>query len=58
MNEIASKPEEKYVSGGSFQTTIGRTTYTVNVYFNKDSRVTLDEKIKRLIRQDVKEGKF
>lgn len=41
-----------YESGGSFHTVIGKTTYEVAIFFNKDSKVSLEEKLKRLIRQD------
>ncbi|MCD8230525.1 MAG: transposon-encoded TnpW family protein [Clostridiales bacterium] len=59
---MQTQPEEektdKYESGGNFKTVIGKTTYEVSVFFNKDSKVSLEDKIKRLIRQDVKNGDF
>ncbi|MCD8084816.1 MAG: transposon-encoded TnpW family protein [Clostridiales bacterium] len=36
----------------------GKTTYEVSLFFNKNSKVTLEEKLKRLIRQDVKNEDF
>ncbi|MCD8232700.1 MAG: transposon-encoded TnpW family protein [Clostridiales bacterium] len=49
---------DKYEPGGNFKTVIGKTTYEVSVFFNKASKVSLEDKIKRLIRQDVKNGDF
>jgi len=49
---------DKYEPGGSFKTVIGKTTYEVSVFFNQESKTSLEDKIKRLIRQDVKNGDF
>ena len=37
---------------------IGRTTFLVNLHFNENSKETLDDKVKQLIRKDVENGNF
>ncbi len=58
MQAVMTEKMNKYASGGSFETTIGKTTYLVNVFFNKENKATLDDRIKKMIRQDVKDGNF
>ena len=36
---------------------IGSTVYEVNVYFNPDAKETMNDKIMRLIRNEVSQGK-
>ena len=36
---------------------IGSTVYEVNVYFNPDAKETMNDKIMRLIRNEVQSGK-
>lgn len=43
---------------GSFVMKDGRTTYEIGIFFSKTSKETLDDKVKRLIMQDVKAGNF
>ncbi len=47
-----------YVDGGSFKTRIGNTTYLVGVFFNNAKKVTIEDKMKNLIRQEVVAGNF
>lgn len=35
---------------------IGKTTYIVNAYFNKNATEGIDDKIKRMSRKDVERG--
>ncbi len=50
--------EDKYQAGGDIQIKIGKTTYDVCLFYNKDSKASLDDKIKDMIREDVKRGDF
>lgn len=50
--EIQNRPD------GSFTMKIGRTTYEVVLHFSKTSKATLDDKVKNLIRQDIKDGNY
>lgn len=43
---------------GSFNMRVGKTTYVVGVHFNKESKDTLEDKVKRLMRDDVKAANF
>ncbi len=43
---------------GSFVMQMDNTTYVIGVHFSRNGRETLEDKMKRLIQQDVKEGKF
>ncbi len=52
------KKESNYIHGGNLNIKIGNTRYDVRVFFNGDKQVTVQDKIKRMIRNDVKEGKF
>ena len=39
-----------------FRKVIGNTTYVVHVHFSETTKVTLEEKIKRLIREEEQEN--
>ena len=43
---------------GSFYMRMGNTTYVIGVHFSKESKDTLEEKMKRLMRDDVKTDNF
>ena len=43
---------------GSFNMRVGNTTYVVGVHFSKESKDTLEDKMKRLMRDDVKAANF
>lgn len=43
---------------GTFNMRLGNTTYVVGVYFSKTSKETLEDKMKRLMRDDVKSSNF
>ncbi len=38
-----------------FRTTIGKTTYVVRVHFNEKAKETLEDKIKRLLKNEVQQ---
>ena len=48
----------KSAPAGSFNLRLGNTTYLVSVHFSKESRDTLEDKMKRLMRDDVKTDNF
>ena len=37
---------------------MGNTTYVIGVHFSKESKGTLEDKMKRLMREEVKTGSF
>ena len=43
---------------GSFNMRMGNTTYVIGVHFSQTSKDTLDDKMKRLMRDDVKADNF
>lgn len=43
---------------GSFNMRMGNTTYVIGVHFSKESKDTLEDKMKRLMRDEVKTGSF
>jgi len=43
---------------GTFNMRLGNTTYVINVHFSKTSKETLEDKMKRLMRDDVKSANF
>ena len=47
-----------YIDGGNFKTKIGNTTYLVGVFFNKAKKVTIEDRMKNLICQEVTAGNF
>lgn len=50
--------EHKEIPAGTFNMRIGGTTYVVCVHFIKESKDTLEDKVKRLMRDDVKAANF
>ena len=46
-------PQEPY----RLKKRLGSTVYEVNVYFNQDAKETMNDKIMRLIRNEVQSGK-
>ena len=55
-NEMKEAPAN--VPEPLLKTTIGKITYLVGIHFNEDSKETMEDKIRRLIRRDVKAGCF
>ena len=43
---------------GTFTKRIGNTTYTVNVHSNPNSKETFNDKLLRIIKNDIASGKF
>lgn len=52
--QIANKPNP----AGTFNMRVGNTTYIVSVHFSKTSKDSLEDKMKRLMRDDVKMANF
>ncbi|MBT9691196.1 MULTISPECIES: transposon-encoded TnpW family protein [Eubacteriales] len=50
----ANKP----TPAGSFPMRMGNTTYIIGVHFSQTSKDTLEDKMKRLMRDDVKTANF
>jgi uncharacterized protein YaaQ len=48
----------KVAPAGTFNMRMGNTTYVIGVHFSKTSRDTLEDKMKRLMRDDVKTANF
>ncbi len=55
-NQIVKK--ENYTDGGKFQIKIGGTTFKVGVFFDKENPLTLDDRVKNLIKKDVESGNY
>lgn len=59
MNQNTSTAKTpKAVPAGTFNMRMGNTTYVIGVHFSKTSRDTLEDKMKRLMRDDVKMANF
>ena len=43
---------------GTFNMRMGNTTYVIGVHFSKESMDTLEDKMKRLMRDDVRTDNF
>ena len=50
--------EARTVPAGTFNMKVGKTTYVINVYFSQTSKETIEDKVKRLIHDDVKTANF
>ena len=50
--------EPKEIPAGSFSMRMGSTTYIIGVHFSAESKDTLEDKVKRLMREDVKAANF
>ena len=37
---------------------IGNTTFLIGIHFNQDSKETMEDKIRKLIRRDIETGNF
>ena len=56
VNAVIEKAN--YIDGGNFKARIGNTTYLVGVFFNKAKKVTIEDRMKNLICQEVTAGNF
>ena len=57
QNTMAEKaPKEN--PAGTFTMRMGNTTYIIGVHFSKESKDTLEDKMKRLMRDEVKTDDF
>ena len=48
----------KATPAGTFNMRMGNTTYVIGVHFSKTSKDTLEDKMKRLMRDDVRTANF
>ena len=55
-NKAVQTPKAK--PAGSFSMRMGNTTYIIGVHFSKESKDTLEDKMKRLMRDEVKTDDF
>ena len=58
MNNDTTKTTQASNQSGSFSMRMDNTTYVIGIHFSKTSKETLDDKVKRLIQRDVKDGNF
>lgn len=58
QEEKTAENKANYIDGGSFRTMIGNTTYLVGVFFNNAKKVTIEDRMKNLICQEVTAGNF
>ena len=57
QNTMAEKaPKEN--PAGTFNMRMGNTTYVIGVHFSQTSKGTLEDKMKRLMRDDVRTDNF
>ena len=50
--------EPKEIPAGSFNMRVGNTIYIVGVHFSKESKDALEDKVKRLMCDDVRAANF
>ena len=58
QEEKTVENKANYIDGGNFKTRIGNTTYLVGVFLKKEKKVTVEDRMKNLIRQEVVAGNF
>ena len=58
QEEKTVENKANYIDGGNFKTRIGNTTYLVGVFYNNAKKVTVEDRMKNLIRQEVVAGNF
>ena len=51
-------PIEPKTQSGGLTLRMGNTTYVLNLHFSEDSKLTLEEKIKKMIRRDIQLENF
>lgn len=57
-NDTTKTTQANSKQDGSFSMQMDNTTYVIGLHFSKTSRETLEDKVKRLIQRDVKDGNF
>lgn len=58
QKEKAVENRADYIEGGSFRARIGNTTYLVGVFFDNAKKVTVEDRMKKIICQEVAAGNF
>lgn len=56
--ENAETPISTKEPDGRLSMRIGRTTYNIGIHFNQSSEESMEDKVKRLIQEDIKAGNF
>ena len=55
MEQAAAKTKAGQASpAGTFSMKLGKTTYVVGVHFSQTAKETMEDKIKRLLREEVR----
>lgn len=57
-NDTTKTTQANNKQDGSFSMQMDNTTYVIGLHFSKTSKETLEDKVKRLIQRDVKDGNF
>ena len=57
-NDTIKSTQTNNKQDGSFSMQMDNTTYVIGLHFSKTSKETLEDKVKRLIQRDVKDGNF
>lgn len=57
-NDTTRTTQTSNKQDSSFSIQMDNTTYVIGLHFSKTSRETLEDKVKRLIQRDVKDGNF
>ena len=57
-NDTTKTTQTNNKQDDSFSMQMDNTTYVIGLHFSKTSRETLEDKVKRLIQRDVKDGNF
>ena len=59
MEQATAKAKAAQASpAGTFSMKLGKTTYAVGVHFSQTAKDTLEDKMKRLMKDDVKSSNF
>ena len=59
MEQAATKTKAAQTSpAGTFSMKLGKTTYVVGVHFSQTAKDTLEDKMNRLMKDDVKSSNF
>ena len=57
-NDTTKTTQTSNKQDGSFSMQMDNTTYVIGLHSSKTSKETLEDKVKRLIQRDVKDGNF
>lgn len=57
-NTITTEKKQKAEPAGRFEMRHGNTTYCIGVHFSKNSKDSVTDKVKKLMKNEVKAGTF